>query len=271
MQHRIAAIQMTSGTDIAENLQQAKKWIGQAAAEGAQLIILPEMFALFGIDQGEKIKIREEYGRGLLQDFLSREAAQHGVWLVGGTIPLATKVTPNKVTATCLVFDAQGNAVARYDKIHLFDVTVALTGETYHESATVLAGNEICVLTTPVGKLGLAVCYDIRFPEMFRAMQQQAVDVIVLPAAFTFTTGAAHWDVLLRARAIENQVYLLAAAQSGVHANGRKTYGHSMVVDPWGQVVACLPAEPGVVIAELDLGYLAKVRQTFPVLMHRRG
>jgi predicted amidohydrolase len=269
MQGKIAAIQMTSNADVAKNLQQAGELIAQAVGEGAQLVVLPENFAVMGIDEADKVKAREKLGEGPIQDFLSAQAAQHHIWLVAGTIPLATDETTEKVYATCLVFNDQGNVVARYDKIHLFDVNIHTTSETYHESKSTQAGNEIITVATPFGKLGLAVCYDIRFPEFFRAMHDQGVEIIILSAAFTFVTGVAHWDVLVRARAIENQVYMVTSAQTGTHESGRKTYGHSMIVDPWGVTLSVLPEGQGVVIADLDLTYLQKIRREFPVLMHR--
>src|SRR3990167_1884367 len=234
MQYRVAAIQMNSGHSIQKNLAAAKKWIGEASDQGAQLVVLPEMFAVMGMDQMDKIKVREKLGDGLIQHFLSEEAREHGIWLVGGTIPLAVQDAHEKVHAACLVFDDKGKQAARYDKIHLFDVTLDAARECYAESKTTTAGNQVVVVPTPFGKLGLAVCYDVRFPELFRAMHEKQVEVVALPAAFTLTTGSVHWDVLVRSRAIENQIYLIAAAQTGLHENGRKTYGHSMIVDPWG-------------------------------------
>ncbi len=269
MTYRVAAIQMTSHSDVKKNLETAEKYITQAANEGARLIVLPEMFAVMGLDQSDKVKIRETVGGGPIQDFLREQALKQGVWLIGGTIPLALDHSSEKVNAACLLYDDKGERVARYNKIHLFDVSLSATRESYHESKTTEPGNEVIVVPTPFGKLGLAVCYDIRFPELFRTMHDQGVELIVLPAAFTETTGRAHWDILVRARAIENQVYLIAAAQTGLHANGRKTYGHSMIVDPWGMVKATLPETEGVVVADIDLAYLHRVREEFPSLRHR--
>lgn len=268
--YRVAAIQMTSHSDVEKNLKTAEKYISEAAQKGAKLIVLPEMFAVMGIDQLDKVKIRETLGQGRIQDFLSQQAAKYGVWLVGGTIPVAVKNSSEKVHAACLVYDDKGQRVAYYEKIHLFDVTLSGTRESYQESKTTVPGNKVVVLPTPFGKIGLAVCYDVRFPEMFRTMHDQDVECIILPAAFTYTTGSAHWDILVRARAIENQVYIIAAAQTGQHDNGRKTYGHSMIVDPWGMVKANLSEEQGVVIADMDMDYLRKMRGEFPVLLHRK-
>ena len=271
MQCRVAAIQMTSGSDVKKNLEQAEKLISSAKDQGAKLIVLPEMFAMMGIDQMDKVKMRESYGSGPIQDFLQKQAAKQRIWLVGGTIPIAVEDSDEKVNATCLLLNDQGSVVARYDKIHMFDVSVSATRESYHESKTTKAGNKIVVAQTPFGKIGLAVCYDLRFPELFRSMHDQDVEIVALPAAFTFTTGSAHWDILTRARAIENQVYVIAAAQTGVHENGRKTFGHSMIVDPWGQVKASLPEGSGIVISNIDFNYLKRIRGEFPVLSHRRN
>ncbi len=265
----IAAIQMTSNANINENLAQAEKYITEAVNADAKLVVLPEMFAIMGVDQLDKVKVRETFGQGVIQDFLREQAIKHHIWLVGGTIPLLVPDAPEKVHATSLLFNDQGEVAARYDKIHLFDVNIHATRETYQESKTTFPGKEITVIPTPFGRLGLAVCYDIRFPEFFRAMSQQQVELVVLPAAFTYTTGAVHWDTLVRARAIENQIYLIAAAQTGAHKNGRKTYGHSMIVDPWGIVKASLPEGEGFVVAEIDLKYLYQLREEFPVLSHR--
>lgn len=269
MNNQVAVIQMTSNANINANLIRAEQLVLDAVNTGAKLIVLPEMFAIMGVDQLDKVKVRETFGQGVIQDFLSQQAAKHRIWLVGGTIPLAVPDSPEKVHAACLLFDEQGKVAARYDKVHLFDVSIEATCETYQESKTTFPGKEIVVVPTPFGKLGLAVCYDVRFPEFFRAMSREQVELVVLPAAFTYTTGAAHWELLIRARAIENQIYLLAAAQTGVHDNGRKTYGHSMIVDPWGSVKASLPEGEGVITTDTDLVYLHKLRKEFPVLSHR--
>lgn len=267
---RVAAIQMTSCSDVKKNLVVAEQFIREAVEKGARLIVLPEMFAIMGIDQMDKVNVREKAGHGSIQDFLAEQAKKYGVWLVGGTIPVVVETTDEKVYAACFLYDDQGRVVSRYDKIHLFDVNLSATRESYHESKTTVPGDKVIVVSTPFGKLGLAVCYDIRFPELFRTMHDQGVDMIVLPSAFTGTTGSAHWEVLVRARAIENQAYMITAAQTGVHENGRKTWGHSMIVDPWGVVMASLSFDEGVVVADIDLDYARKVREEFPVLAHRR-
>jgi predicted amidohydrolase len=269
MLNRVAAIQMTSAHDVGQNLLSAEKLIQRAVDEGAKLVVLPEMFAIMGLDQMDKVKYRETMGHGRIQDFLRDQAIKHKIFLVGGTIPIATD-NSNKVYASCLVFNDQGQCIARYNKIHLFDVEIPEHKEKYSESHTTLPGGKIVVMDTPFGKLGLAVCYDIRFPELFRMMHIRSVEVIAFPAAFTFTTGSAHWDILVRARAIENQVYIIAAAQTGAHSNSRKTYGHSMIVNPWGDIQATLPAEEGVVIADIDLNSLHQLRGDFPTLKHRK-
>jgi predicted amidohydrolase len=269
MEFRAAAIQMTSNVDMPSNLLSAKKLIADAVNQKADLIVLPEMFAVMGVDQHAKVRIREKLGEGPIQDFLSAQSRKHQVWIVGGTVPLECKNSMDKVNAACLVFNDKGERVAHY-KIHLFDVNIAETKERYFESQTTQAGQDIVVVNTPFGKMGLSVCYDIRFPEMFRAMHTQGVEFVAFPAAFIFTTGVAHWDVLIRARAIENQMYMIAAAQTGDHDNGRKTFGHSMIVDPWGHIDAILPETEGVIVSVINLDSLKKIREEFPVLTHRK-
>lgn len=269
-QDRVACIQMTSNEDVHQNLLSAKSLIQQAAEADAKLIVLPENFALMGLDQADKVKYKENIGKGRIQDFLTEQAINHKVWIVGGTIPIAVPDHPEKVFATCLIYNADGKQEARYDKIHLFDVTLHATREHYLESRVIKPGEQLQVVKTPFGKMGIAVCYDVRFPEMFRLMQKQGAEIFVLPAAFTDTTGAAHWDVLVRARAIENLSFVLAACQTGVHSNTRKTYGHSMIVNPWGEIQVCLPENPGIIISELNRDFLKQIRDEFPVLMHRK-
>lgn len=267
--NQCAAIQMVSTPDVETNLLAAGQLIAKAAEAGAKLIVLPENFALMGLHELDKLKVKEAEGSGPIQDFLAAAALQHGVWIIAGTMPIAG-LADNKVRAACLVYNDQGQRVTRYDKVHLFDVSVPETGEVYRESASIEAGSERVVVDTPFGRIGLAVCYDLRFPEFFRTMSQQGVDILVFPAAFTYETGAAHWEVLLRARAIENLCYVIAPNQGGVHANGRRTFGHSMVIDPWGKVLDCLDTGEGFALAEIELDRLAKVRAAFPVLNHRR-
>lgn len=265
----IATIQMVSGSSVAENLAAAADLLAQAAAGGAQLAVLPENFALMGKQENDKLAVREIEGAGPIQTFLAEQAARHRLWLVGGTIPLQTTGDAARVRAACLLFDDQGRQVARYDKAHLFDVQVVGSAERYAESATIAPGDRYVVAETPLGRLGLAVCYDLRFPEQFRALVDQGMDLLALPAAFTAATGKAHWETLLRARAIENQCYVVASAQGGTHANGRETHGDSSIIDPWGEILGRLPQGPGVVLAEFDPERLATVRRQFPVLAHR--
>lgn len=262
---RIAAIQMVSGPDVERNLADADRLIAEAAEKGARLVVLPEYFPLISGEETAKLRIREADGDGPLQRFLEDRARRHGLWLVGGSCPMYAS-TPERVKNATLVFDDQGRRVARYDKVHLFGFRKG--AECYDEAATIEAGNEVVSFEGPCGPVGLAICYDLRFPELFRAMGE--VNLIVLPAAFTHTTGQAHWEVLLRARAIENQCYVLASAQGGRHPSGRRTWGDSMIIDPWGEVLARLPEGPGVVVADLDPARIADVRASLPALRHRK-
>lgn len=266
---KVAAIQMTSTCDVISNLDHAEKAIQSAAAQGAQLIVLPEEFALFARHGEMRLAEKEIFGNGRIQDCLSDIAHKNKIWLVGGTIPIATD-DPKKVIASCLVWNDQGACVARYNKIHLFDVQVDDKHGQYCESNYTQAGDDVVVVTTPWGRLGLAVCYDLRFPELFRAMQQQGMDMLAVPAAFTAATGRVHWQVLLQARAIENLCYVIASGQCGLHENGRETFGHSMVIAPWGNIIAELDSTPDVLISELDLNTLPELRNRFPALNHRR-
>jgi len=268
-QNRVAAIQMASGPNVNANLLEAGRLIAQAVDEGAKLIVLPENFAIMGKSDRDKVAVREAEGEGPIQEFLSLQAKKHGVWIVGGTLPMEAK-TENKVLAACLVYNDQGERVARYDKIHLFDVSLKDGAEKYTESETIEHGEELVVVDTPFGKMGLAICYDLRFPELFRKMLDQGVELFVLPAAFTAITGKAHWEVLVRARAIENLCYVIAAAQGGYHVNGRETHGDSMVVNPWGVVIDRLPRGSGVVVADINRGELAAIRRSLPAISHRR-
>lgn len=261
---KVAAIQMASGPNVEGNLNEARRHIAKAAEQGARLVVLPEFFAIMGMGELDTVKVREPEGSGNIQQFLSETARKHKIWLVGGSIPLVAN-SPDKVRNSCLVFDENGVQVARYDKIHLFNLT--LGNEAYNEAQTIEAGNQVVVVDSPFGRIGLAVCYDLRFPELFRAMKN--VDIIVLPAAFTATTGKMHWEPLVRARAIENLSYFIAAAQGGYHVNGRETHGHSMIVDPWGRIMDELQRGSGVVIAEVNPGYQVSLRKSLPALTHR--
>ena len=264
----IAAIQMNSRSNVQANLNEAEKLIQQAAEAGAQLVALPEMFALLGAGETEKVKIAEKFGTGIIQDFLKDQAIKNKVWLVAGTIPIKTE-NAHKIRAACLIYDAQGHCVARYDKIHLFDAQVRPDIEVYQESKDTEAGEHVTVIDTPVGRIGVAVCYDIRFPELFRIMHKQGVEILIIPAAFTQKTGVVHWEVLMRARAIENFCYVIGSNQTGTHDNGRQTYGHSLIVHPWGNIISCKAQGSGIITAEIDLNELKQIRRNFPVHEHR--
>ncbi|MBI1195313.1 MAG: carbon-nitrogen hydrolase family protein [Gammaproteobacteria bacterium] len=267
--NRIVAIQMASGPNVGANLIEVERLLARAVESGAKLVVLPENFAVMGMSEADKVKAGEPEGSGPMQDFLSRMAKQHGIWIVGGTIPLKT-AGAGKVSASCLVYDSAGEVKARYDKIHLFDVQIEGSGEEYTESAIIEPGRGVTVVDTPVGRLGLAICYDLRFPELFRSMLDLGAEIIALPSAFTAYTGKAHWESLIRARAIENQCYLVASAQGGYHLNGRETYGHSMIVDPWGTILDELDNGAGIVGAEIDLKLVRRIRERFPSISHRR-
>ncbi len=266
-----AVIQMTSGPEVGANLAAARNLLERARAEGAVFAALPENFAIMGRQEADKLQAAEDSGEGPIQSFLSHCARELHLWIVGGTIPLRVAQQPDKVAAASLVFDDQGRCVARYDKMHLFDVDIPDRNERYRESATVAAGQLPTVVSTPIGRLGMAVCYDVRFPELFRLLQSQGAEVLSLPAAFTAPTGRAHWEVLLRARAVENLCYLVAPAQGGLHPNGRETYGDSMIVDPWGRVLSRVATPvPGLAVAEIDHTVQQELRSRFPALSHRR-
>ncbi len=266
---KVAAIQMVSTPDVNANLDSARQLLVQAADAGAELVVLPEYFCLLGLRDTDKRAIAEQPGQGPLQDFLSHCALDYKLWIAGGTLPLATHV-PGKVNNSTLVYNPAGQCVARYDKMHLFCFDNG--SESYDEARVLAPGNEPVAFDLPskdghTWRVGLSICYDLRFPELYRKL---ACDLLLVPSAFTYTTGQAHWDVLLRARAIENLAYVLAAAQGGRHENQRRTWGHSMVVDTWGQVLAQLAEGPGVVLADIDKASLAAKRSQLPALSHRR-
>lgn len=267
--NRVAAIQMASSPNVGANLTEAARLISRAVDAGAELVVLPENFAHMGMKEPDKLVVQEAYGSGPIQHFLATQADKHRVWIVGGTIPIKSD-DANRARAACLLYNERGKVVARYDKIHLFDVKIHESGETYIESQTIEPGREVVVADTPFGRLGLSVCYDIRFPELFRRMVNEKVEIIAIPSAFTATTGRAHWETLARARAIENLSYVIAAAQGGYHLSGRETHGDSMIIDPWGKVLDRLPRGSGFVIANINLDFLRQVRRNFPTLEHRR-
>jgi len=261
---RVAAIQMASGPSVDGNLAEADRLIEMAAVQGASLVGLPEHWALMGLKDTDKVAAREKPGKGPIQDFLSQAARRNKIWIIGGSIPLEASV-PEKVRNSSLVFDDNGKCVARYDKIHLFGLD--LGRERFNESKTIEPGDKVVVVETPFGRLGLSVCYDLRFPELYRAMKE--VDIISVPSAFTATTGRAHWEALIRARAIENQAYVLAPAQGGYHRSGRETHGDTMIVDPWGVVLDRLTRGSGVVTAGINPTYQTTIRKSLPALNHR--
>ena len=264
----VAAVQMTSGPEVPANLASARRLLAEAAAAGAQVAVLPENFALMARRDADRRAAAEPHGDGPIQSMLATAARELGLWVVGGTIPLKVPDEP-RVAAASLVYDAAGREVARYDKIHLFDVDVPGRSESHRESVGIRPGRDVVTVDTPVGRLGLAVCYDMRFPELFRRMSAEGATWFSLPSAFTVPTGRAHWEVLLRARAVENLCSVVAAAQSGFHANGRETWGDSLVIDHWGQVLARLPRGEGVVVATLDREAQRAARAVFPALAHR--
>lgn len=270
MTARVAAIQMVSNDEVAVNLAAAGRLLAAAVDAGAALAVLPENFAYLGPREADKNAIAEEDGKGRIQDFLAETARRHGIWLVGGTIPLRAPGESDRSYAASLVYDADGRRVARYNKMHLFDVGVPDTEEQYRESASSVPGGEPVTVDTPLGKLGLSVCYDLRFPELYRSYAAAGAELLAVPSAFTATTGRAHWEVLVRARAMENLCTVIAPNQGGRHPGGRETWGDSLVVDPWGRILDRVASGPGIAIGEVDREALRGTRERFPVLRHRR-
>ncbi len=261
---------MTSNDDLQANLEQAGELLAAAAGQKAGFALLPENFAFIGRRETDRGALREQPGSGPIQHWLAEAARRHRLWLAAGTVPIAAS-TPDKVYGSQLLYDPLGRCTARYDKVHLFDVQIGTGKEDiYRESAALEAGNAVVVTETPIAKIGMSICYDLRFPELYRRMHQEQAELITAPSAFTATTGAAHWHVLVRARAIENLCYLIAANQSGPHPHGRSSYGHSLIVDPWGETLAEAGEGSGVICAEMDLDRQAELRRRFPVLQHRR-
>ncbi|MGP9833673.1 carbon-nitrogen hydrolase family protein [Marinobacter sp. NSM] len=271
---QVAAIQMVSSHNLAGNLAEAEALLRDAAAQGAKVAVLPENFAVLATAQMRECGRQESGGESVIRRFLSEQAERLGLWIVGGSMPLATRPdgsdVPDRVRASCIVYNDQGEEVARYDKIHLFDAMVEDSHGQYRESDTFEPGDRVVTVDTPAGRLGMAVCYDLRFPELFRALREQGAEWVCLPSAFTWQTGDAHWRPLIRARAIENQVWVVAPGQGGQNSERRKTYGHSLICDPWGRVVTELDEGPGLVVADLDMEKLNQVRARMPVWEHRR-
>ncbi len=266
--NRVAAIQMVSGADVDANLDEAARLISTAVSAGAEFVVLPENFAIMPTKDAGQLQVMERDGDGPIQEFLSAQAHQNHIWLVGGSIPLASS-QPSKVRAACLLFNDHGERVARYDKLHLFDVKLD-NGEEYSESLTIEPGESVVVVDSPIGRLGLTICYDLRFPELFRQMLDQGAEIFSVPSAFTATTGKVHWEILLRARAIENLAYVIGAGQGGSHSSGRETYGDSIVIDPWGKIINRLARGPGIVTADIDRLRLEKLRRSLPSIEQRR-
>ena len=262
---RMAAIQMVSGPRVADNLAVAGHLVADAVVQGAQLVVLPEYFPIIGAADADRVNAREAFGRGPIQDWLAATAQKHGIWIFAGSIPLTATVA-DKMRNSSLAYNPAGQCVERYDKVHLFGFNKG--EESYDEAAFIEPGNQPVAVDTPFGRIALSICYDLRFPEMYRALAP--VDLILVPAAFTDTTGRAHWEILLRARAIENQCYLLAVGQGGRHESGRTTHGNSMIVDPWGEILDRKMKGPGIVIADLDHARIAEIRESLPALAHRK-
>src|SRR5688572_21542740 len=286
---KAAAVQMTSTRDVAANLREAGRLVAEAARQGAKLVVLPENFSFLGATDADRVAAIEPFGDGPAQRFLMETAESLGVWIVGGTIPIRDSGgAGERASSRSLLVGPDGRVAAHYDKIHLFDVDIPgrattardggsaanarsdLRPERYSESATTLAGTRVVAANTPLARIGMTVCYDIRFPALFHRLSVLGTDVVVVPAAFTVPTGEVHWQPLLQARAVESLVYVVAAGQWGEHAGGRKTYGHSLILGPWGEPLAELPTGPGVVCADLDMIRLQELRQRFPTLLHRR-
>jgi predicted amidohydrolase len=262
---RIAAVQMVSAPEVQPNLEAAGRLVEAAARAGAKLVALPENFYIIGRHEGDKVRVKEKDGSGPIQDFLSRAAKTHGIWLLGGTVPIESD-DQGKIRSASLLYDDAGRRVARYDKMHVFKFDAG--DERYDESRTVEPGTRPVAVQSPFGRLALSVCYDVRFPELYRSLGE--FDFMFVPSAFTVPTGTAHWETLLRARAIENLAYVVAPAQGGRHASGRETYGNTMIIDPWGEVLGVRVNGEGVVLAEVDLDHIKKVRASLPSLSHRK-
>ncbi len=264
---RMASIQMNSGEDVQANLKQATALIRQAADEGAEFVLLPEFFPLLSDDAQAKVQLKEKLGSGPLQDFLAQQATDNRIWLMGGTLSIDCG-EPQRIYNTCILYTPEGIISHSYNKIHLFDVSVE-RDETYNESSSIAPGNELVVADTPLGHFGMTVCYDLRFPEMYRRLLDMGATIFTVPAAFTYATGKRHWQLLLQARAVENLCFVIASNQTGTNTPTRRTWGHSMIIDPWGEVLASVEAGPGIAAADINLNRLRELRHSFPALDHR--
>ena len=266
---RVATIQMVSTADVEDNLLQAKNLIQQAANEAAEFAVLPEYFPIISDDESDKLTIMEKFGDGPIQNFLAESAVSHQMWLMAGSLPIRTN-DPSHVASSCLLYDPSGECVARYDKMHLFDVCVnSDEGEVYNESNTITPGREVVVAKTSFATIGLSICYDLRFPELYRELVNRGATIITVPSAFTYSTGRRHWEMLLCARAVENLCFVIASGQGGQNTEKRRTWGHSMIIDPWGNILSSLDEGPGVACADLDLARVDELRASFPALQHR--
>jgi nitrilase len=260
---------MVSTADVDANLSQAKKLIQQAADEGAEFAVLPEYFPLISDDETDKLNIVEDIGNGPIQNLLADLATQHGMWLMAGSMPIRT-LDPQRVASSCLLYSPTGELSARYDKIHMFDVCVNKEeGETYNESNTIVPGRDVIVAETAFATLGLSICYDLRFPELYRELVNRGATIITVPSAFTYSTGKRHWEMLLCTRAVENLCFVIASGQGGQNTEKRRTWGHSMIIDPWGNILSSLDEGPGIACADLDLARVDELRASFPALQHR--
>ena len=265
---KVASIQIASSPNVDANLLQIKNYIDYASKEGVKLAVLPENFSMMAKEDADYLSIKEELGKGKIQSFLSKIAKENSMWIIGGTIPIESD-KKNKVYSTCIAYDSDGKMVDYYHKIHLFDVDIPEKDEKYRESDIFTKGSKVKIIDTPFCKIGLAVCYDVRFPELFRKFSLEGACLVTLPSAFTAVTGKAHWEYLLKSRAIENLSYLVSSAQGGHHISGRETYGHSMIINPWGSELAKIDNGSGVIISDIDLNYLTSIRKNFPCLKHR--
>ena len=266
---KVSCVQIASGPNIDANLLEVGKYIEESKESGADIVVLPENFAMMGAKDSDYLDIKEDFGSGKIQDFISNTAEKNDIWIIAGTIPIKSD-NKEKVYSTCIIFDNNGNIISSYNKIHLFDVNLVESNEKYNESDIYLNGDSIVAVDTPFCKIGLSICYDLRFPELFRHLSNQGVDLICMPAAFTAVTGKAHWEYLIKSRAIENLVYFAASAQGGYHVSGRETYGHSTIINPWGETLNIIDGSSGIIVSAIDLKSQSMLRKNFPCLEHKK-